>query len=542
MTTQRSQFYQRLKDEKFDLIIIGGGATGAGIALDAASRGLKTALVEKQDFASGTSSKSTKLIHGGLRYLKQFEFGLVREVGRERAIVHQLAPHLVKPEKMLLPIVQGGTYGKLASSFGLWVYDLLAGVKGDDRRRMLSQRETLQEEPLLRKEDLKGGGLYAEYRTDDARLTIENVKTAARLGAVCMNYLKVTELLYQKEKVAGCRCIDQLTGEQLEIKAHCIVNAAGPWVDDLRRADQSLKGKRIFLSKGIHVVVPSERLPLRHSVYFDVPGGRMLFAIPRQRATYIGTTDTAFKGDTNHVFAERKEVEYVLNSANSMFPESRLTFEDVESTWAGLRPLIYEEGKSAGEMSRKDEIFISPTGLISIAGGKLTGYRKMAEKIVNLVAKKLEIINGVKYKPCHSDKIPLSSEPFNNITEVIRFQQSIAEKITKLSLPGFYTIYLVENYGRDAASIADTALSSGEKGEAGLIKSELDFTVRNELVVKLADFFERRTGRLYFNIQSVRDNLDVVLDGFRHHLHWDNERCSQEKKEMDTLINISSRF
>ncbi len=536
MIAQRSQSIERLKSEKFDLLVIGGGVTGAGIALDAASRGMKTALVEKGDFASGTSSKSTKLIHGGLRYLKQLEIGLVREVGRERAIVHQLAPHLVRSEKMLLPIVKGGTFGKFSTSLGLWAYDYLAGVKGSDRRRMLDRTATLTAEPLLRSTGLIGGGLYAEYRTDDARLTIEIIKAAVRQGAICLNYFPAEGFVYENGRTGGAFCRDMITGEPTTVAASFVVSAAGPWVDDLRRKDNSLKGKRLFLSKGVHIVVPKERLPLRQSVYFDVPDGRMLFAIPRHRATYIGTTDTPFKGNPDHVFADVADVRYLLDGANAMFPDAQLSLADVESTWAGLRPLIFEEGKSAGEMSRKDEIFEAESGLLSIAGGKLTGYRKMAERIVNLVAGKLNAQGSQTFGPCFTDKIPFKEKPMKNLREVAEFQKSIDSKARQMGLPKHTAAYLVENYGESALQIISKAAALDLPPEPALLKSELAFCLLRELVVKPADFFERRTGRLYFDMPAVQRNLEPILADFAHHFQWSDEQLAAEKNEMETLM------
>ena len=539
MTTQRLQLFEKLKSGKFDLLVIGGGVTGAGIALDAASRGMKVALVEKRDFATGTSSKSTKLIHGGLRYLKQFEFGLVGEVGRERAIVHKLAPHLVIAEKMLLPIIEGGTFGKLATSIGLWVYDFLAGVESEDKRRMLTRKQVKALEPLLRTEDLLGGGLYAEYRTDDSRLTIELIKAAIRYGAVCLNYLETESFEYKNGKITAAKCRDKFTGEEFSISAKFIVSAAGPWVDKLRKKDNSLKGKRLFLSKGAHIVVAHELLPLRHSVYFDVPDGRMLFAIPRHRTTYIGTTDTPFEGDPNHVFADTNDVEYLLNGANGIFPGANLTKNDVESTWAGLRPLIFEEGKSASEMSRKDEIFESESGLISIAGGKLTGYRKMAERIVKLVSKKSVAAGGKNYGPCKTATLPLNLNPFKNEREVAEFQQIIARRVEEMNLPGHYTPYLVENYGETARIIIVKASALELEPEIAVMKTELAYCLAKEMVMKPADFFERRTGRLYFDIQSIQRNLDPILDDFKTYFKWSDEQLASEKQEMVDLIKSS---
>jgi glycerol-3-phosphate dehydrogenase len=271
-----------MEQEKYDVLVIGGGITGCGIALDAATRGVKTALVEMQDYAAGTSSRSTKLVHGGLRYLKQFEVKMVAEVGKERAIVYENGPHVTSPEWMLLPIHQGGTFGKFSTSIGLFVYDFLAGVKRSERRKMLSVEETLKHEPLLKKEGLKGGGYYVEYKTDDARLTIEVVKEAVKQGATAVNYTKVEEFIYENGKVKGVKVVDQLTKNSYNIYANKIVNAAGPWVDSLREKDQSRKGKSLQLTKGVHLVIDQSRFPLNQAIYFDTPDGRMVFAIPRE--------------------------------------------------------------------------------------------------------------------------------------------------------------------------------------------------------------------------------------------------------------------
>lgn len=543
MVAQRAALLQQLKSEEFDLLVVGGGITGAGIALDAASRGLKTALVEKRDFASGTSSKSTKLIHGGLRYLKQFEFGLVREVGLERGVVHKLAPHMVKAEKMLLPIMEGGTFGKTSTSFGLWLYDQLAGVTGSDRRRMLTREETANLEPALRKKGLIGGGLYAEYRTDDARLTIELIKAALRHQAVCLNYIEIDDFTHDDSGcINGAICNDLTGNEHFKLSARHIVSAAGPWVDQLREKDKSLHGKRLFLSKGVHIVVSGDRLPIRHAVYFDVPDGRMLFAIPRHRATYIGTTDTPFSGNPDQVFANPEDVDYLLAGVNSMFPGAGLGRKDVESTWAGLRPLIYEEGKSASEMSRRDEIFESASGLISIAGGKLTGYRKMAERVTDLVAAKLSASDGRQFGPCRTKGIPLQRKTFSDAREALHFAQALKAEVTAAGLPGFYADYLVENYGHESLNILGASAKFEAAPETALLRAELDYCLTEELVLKPADFLERRTGRLYFYIKSIGDNLEVVLEDMGRWLGWTEDKKQLERAEMQTLLRNVRNF
>ncbi len=538
VTTHRNATRRDLPAERFDLLVIGGGITGAGIALDAAARGLKVLLLEKTDFAAGTSSKSTKLIHGGLRYLKQLEFKLVREVGQERAIVHHLAPHLVKAEKMLLPIFRDGTFGKHSTAFGLWLYDRLAGVRPEDRRRMFDRRTTLAQEPLLHPDGLRGGGFYAEYRTDDARLTIELVKAAVRLGAGCLNYAEVLSFRYQSDgTVQGVDFRDITDGSLHAVDATHIVSAAGPWVDRLREKDGSREGKQIFLSKGVHLVVARERLPIKQAVYFDVADGRMLFAIPRHRTTYIGTTDTPYDGDPDQVFADADDVAYLLAGTNRMFPSVRLTPADVESTWAGLRPLIYEAGKSAGEMSRKDEIFQSPTGLISIAGGKLTGYRKMAARVVDLVMQKRKAEGLGAFQPCRTHRLPLvAGDPLTS-TALSRLRADIRTRVESENLPDFYTDYLLENYGPDTPLVlSDMPTFDSPHPETRLLRAELQFSVRHEWVVEPADFLERRTGRLYFHIRSIEDNLPVLLADMGRLLSWSAEKSAAAESDIRALL------
>lgn len=537
----RSEKFAALSAGQWDLLIIGGGITGAGIALDAASRGMKTALVEKNDFASGTSSKSTKLVHGGLRYLKQLEFALVSEVGRERAIVHKNAPHLVIPEKMLMPLVKGGTYGRISSSFGLEVYDILANVRKQDRRHMLSKEETLATEPLLNEATLLGSGYYSEYRTDDARLTIELIKAAQRKGAVCLNYCEVRSLIHAGSKISGVVCRDHTGNRELEVQSRYVVNACGPWVDHIRNMNNSIAKKRLHLTKGVHIVLPHEKLPVKHSIYFDVPDGRMIFTIPRGRTTYIGTTDTDYKGDLDEVLTTPGDAQYLIDAVNSTFPAIHLSVDDIESTWAGIRPLIHQDGKSASEISRKDEIFEAPDGLVSIAGGKLTGYRKMAQKTVDLVARRFEKADGTKFGPCTTRHIPLTADPLWNEEEVAYYRDTVSHKLKDHPLPDYWSGYLVANYGKQTDEIVSLMdqFESADPEEA-LIRSELKFGVDQEMVCTSVDFFDRRTGRLSFDIGSVIRYKDIVNDDLSGYLNWPAERKNSDKDFLDQKINSAS--
>lgn len=539
----RKKIIQNLTKTNFDLVIIGGGITGAGIALDAASRGMKVALVEKGDFASGTSSKSTKLIHGGLRYLKNFDFWLVKEVGSERAIVHKLAPHLVLPEKMLLPLIDGGSYGKWLTSIGLKVYDILAQVSGDDKRKMLEKKEALALEPLLPRKKLKGAGFYAEYRTDDARLTIENIKTGLTFGAVALNYTKVNEFVYDENHVSGVSCTDARSGQEFIINAKYVINAAGPWVDELRTMNNSKNGKRLHLTKGVHLVFPHEKLPVKQSVYFDVPDGRMIFAIPRGKITYVGTTDTNYVADKDNVQLDLADALYLISAVNNMFPKISLELGDILSSWAGLRPLIYEEGKSASELSRKDEIFVSETGLISMAGGKLTGYRKMAERVVNLLSKKIEEKEGIEFSECRTTKIPLCGNDFKKSKHVKKYIKEIFERIQADGFTEHDAWFLVTTYGKQAEIILEEYSKQKDKDPIiRMAKAELRFGINFEMITTPMDFFIRRTGRLYFDIENIPLLLEPILDEFKSIFNLDDAQILSWKERMIGEIAAHSDF
>lgn len=524
-----------LKNQQFDLIVVGGGITGAGIALDAVTRGMSVALVEKSDFASGTSSKSTKLIHGGLRYLKQFDFWLVKEVGTERAVLHELAPHLVVPEKMLLPIIKEGTYGSWLTSIGLKIYDVLASVEGDDKRRMLSKEEALEKEPLLPDTILEGAGYYAEYRTDDARLTLEVLKTAFAHGAMTLNYCEVKEFLSENQAVSGVRVHDHYSDENFEIKGKYVVNATGPWVDELRSRleDVSQQNKRLQPTKGVHLVVPFEKFPLRQSVYFDVPDGRMIFGIPRGRITYVGTTDTKYYDDLDLVQTQTVDALYLINAVNQMFPDIHLELDDIESTWAGLRPLIFEDGKSASELSRKDEIFESQSGLISIAGGKLTGYRKMSERIVDLVAKRMENRYDLKFKEVMTHVVPLTKRSFPNYKAVDTYIEEKYEVLKEFNFSKKAIKSLVHRYGRQLDSIIASFLDKKESDpDLRMVLAELDFCLTHEMCLTSLDFLERRTGRLLFEVPSTLPLVDKLVKVMAGELRWSNQRKKEEKEKV----------
>lgn len=542
---KRAQLLETASTQKFDLVIIGGGVTGAGIALDAASRGMKICLIEKNDFASGTSNKSTKLIHGGLRYLKQLEIGLVRESGRERAIVHKLAPHLVIPEKMLLPLVEGGTYGKMMTSIGLKVYDFLASVEGDDRRKMLDKEETLVKEPLLDHKTTLGSGYYSEYRTDDARLTIELLKKASEFGATILNYCEMDNFIYNSNnKIKSVDCIDHNSGDSFTISSRNFVSATGPWVDLLREKNASKNNKYLHLTKGVHLVFPFEKLPLKQSVYFDVSDGRMIFAIPRGHSTYVGTTDTDYFGNLERVVTTKADINYLLDAVNAAFPKINLNNDDIKSSWAGLRPLIHEENKDPSELSRKDEIFISDSGLISIAGGKLTGYRKMAHRAIDAVLDTMTSKQVDRLKDSFTENIPLTSNAMVSSKEVKLYQKKLQLKLETFGIKdAYFAWYLTSNYGKQAEIILNQMqLFSNKNPELRLVRAELWYGIHHEMVNSLVDFFVRRTGRLFFDISSISEFKNTIIKDCSEYLRWDKNRVNKENEILDILVKDATHF
>lgn len=541
----RSSNLQNMQDQVLDLLIIGGGITGSGIALDAQSRNLKTGLLEMRDFASGTSSRSTKLVHGGLRYLKQAAIKEVHEVGSERAIVYNNAPHVTTPLKMMLPFYEDGTFGPFTTAIGLDVYDRLAEVKHSERKYMLNPHDTLEREPYIKGEGLKGSGVYVEYRTDDARLTLEVLKKANDLGASIANYVKVTGLLYDADdKICGVIFKDLITEKTGEIHAKKVINATGPWVDEIRDMDHSNTGKHLHLTKGVHLVIDHDKFPISNSIYFDTPfhDGRMMFAIPREGKTYIGTTDTTWTEDPKEPNITATDVTYILAAANQMFdlPEY-LTPEDVESGWSGVRPLIQEEGKSPSEISRKDEIFQADSGLLSIAGGKLTGYRKMAEKIVDRVAKQLDLESEYEFLPTQTKDLTLSGGDVGGGKYWMEFfDKEVHEGIVNYDLDRNDAEKLVQRFGSNVRAVYELLPETKTKARLPRIDwAMLNYGLQHEMVEHPIDYLLRRSSQMLFNIAHMKSIKTPVIDYMSKFYDWDEDTKQQMTDEVNQKLDLS---
>ncbi len=524
----RAKNLEALACGHFDVLVVGGGITGAGVARDAALRGLSVALLERSDFAAGTSSRSSKLIHGGLRYLQQGDVGLVREAATERHVLRRLAPHLARPTQMLMPLATRSGYAKI--KVGLWTYDRLAGVSEDEQYRMLSRDETLALEPTLRPEGVYGAGLYYEYVTDDARLVMENVKSAAGLGAVIANHCEVTGFSCEGGRVTRVTWRDRVSGAEAEARAHVIINAAGPWVDEVRLLCETGEPPRLRLTKGIHLGLRPERLGVSRIVVMNARDKRGVFAIPKSEITYIGTTDTDYDGPFDDPAITLDDVLYLLEAAERTFRIDPLTPDDVVSAWAGLRPLLQQEGKKPSELSRKDEIMISSTGLLSIAGGKLTTFRRMAQRIIDLACEQLrEAGHTLPPRVGESEQMPLSGGETGD--DVTAYGEQLQRRWPEV--PHDVVERLVEVYGSNAermveAIAADPVLGTRAAPGRAVTQAEVAYALRDEMVLTLEDFLERRARLFLWSPENGLDAAEMVAQWMGTALGWSPRRRDDE--------------
>jgi glycerol-3-phosphate dehydrogenase len=539
----RQSLLERLERETFDIAIIGGGITGAGIARDAALRGLSVALVEKGDFASGTSGRSSRLIHGGLRYLRQGHLSLVRESLRERGLLLRLAPHLVRPAPFVFPLYEDSHHKPLRLRVGLAGYDLLAGSMGIGRHRSLSLANLLRREPTLRDEDMRAGFRYYDAITDDARLTLAVVLSALGHGAVALNYVEAVELEQTGGRIAGVRYRDIVDGGEGTVRARTVVSAVGPWTDQVR----SLVGLRGLLrpTKGIHVVVPHGRLAINDIVAFGWQG-RDLFAVPQGEHTYVGTTDTDHSGDPGAVEADHDDVAYVLEAANGTFT-TELSMSDVVATWAGIRPLVSEES-APSDIPRDYEILDGPPGLYTICGGKLTSFRSMAEHLVDHVIEREGSRFPERPSRCRTAREPL---PGGGASDFPRYEKQAVDALTGgWQLAEDAAKRLVSIYGTEHVKVLGHALSEPDllqplASGCSALAVEAAYAVRNEMAVTLEDFLRRRTSLMLFGQMDGGALAEGAARVMARALGWDGKETSRQLDEyrgaVDKMLAFSSR-
>ncbi|MFM8408892.1 MAG: glycerol-3-phosphate dehydrogenase/oxidase [Alphaproteobacteria bacterium] len=383
--------------EGLDLLVVGGGITGAGVVRDAAMRGLRVGLVERGDFASVTSSRSAKLIHCGVRYLEQGEIALVREAAVERSTLRRIAPHLAVRAHMVMPVHGRTSAGLLKLRAGLWAYEKLVQLEEGERHETWDREETIRRVPGIEADRLHGAAVFTEYVTDDARLVVETLKSARRHGARLVNHAPLVSLDPLSNGAMQATVRDETDGREASFVCAAVVNAAGPWVDSVRRLGGAAK-PRMHLTKGIHLVVSRERLPIDDVLVMRAADRRSVFIVPHDEIVWIGTTDTDYPEPVERPTIGLDDVDYLLEATNRILPTAKIGHADVSGAWAGVRPLLHQEGKSPSEISRRDEVMEEPGGLLSIAGGKLTTYRVMAERVVDQVVAR----HGFRAGPCRT--------------------------------------------------------------------------------------------------------------------------------------------
>jgi len=548
----RKAALERLAAESFDVLVIGGGATGCGVALDAAARGLRTALVEARDFAFGTSSKSSKLIHGGLRYLQQHDYLLVYEALHERQRLIRNAPHLVRPLPFLIPLFgRNGTIAKgvaKAYSVALWTYDLTGGLRIGHRHRRIDATGALAHFPVLRTDRLVASFLYWDAQADDARLTLALARTATREGAVVANYSPVDTLLEDGGRVCGVRLADGT-----RVRACVVVNAGGVWSDQIA----SLTGGdprtnvappvSLRPAKGIHLAIPAERLPCDYATVLVVPGDkRSIFVVPWAadevsnpvgpgRYTYVGTTDTDYSGPLDEPRCTSEDVAYLLAAVNA-WTTANLTPADVTGTWAGLRPLI-SDARSArtADLSRRHRVITSPNGLITVTGGKLTTYRRMAADTVDAAKRQLV---GQDRRPSRRDANRIPGSPTRRLTLIggDAWGQpggGVANRAARMGLAGEVVAHLTGRYGSETGEVlalceADPTLVEPLIEDLPYIKAEAIHAVRHEMAVTLSDVLGRRTRALILDLAATSRAAPDVAALIGAELGWDAEERDRQ--------------
>jgi len=488
--------------------------------------------VEKGDFASGTSSKSSKLIHGGIRYLENFEFGLVFEASQERRRLRKIAPHLVKPLPFLMPIYRSSKRGYWLIRAGMWLYDILALFRNVQRHRMLRPQAVAASEPEVDQRDLAGAARFYDCQVDDARLTLATILDASRYGAVVTNYTQVVGLLKESGKVTGAQVRDVLAGQEFAAHARVTLNATGVWVEEIQRLDDPGTVPQLRPTKGIHILVPRAKFNNRHAIAFTSPAdGRLMFLVPWGRYALIGTTDTDYQGDLDRVYADGQDVQYVLEAVNSAFPTVRLTRDDVVSTFAGTRPLISEQIASSYKVSREHKIFDSPSGLLSIAGGKLTTYRAMAEQMVDLAEKRLQRDSGRKPPHgCCTDKRCLDP---GEVRKVEADQATLARQGQAHGLDSEVMCHLVATFGTDYTRLLELVAGDhtlGQRLVADLpyIWAEVPYAVRQEMALTLSDVLARRTHLLYEDRQQGLGVAEAVAHLMAKDLGWGPDEVARQ--------------
>jgi len=524
-TLIREKSLARFRDEEFDLAVIGAGINGAAVARDASMRGLRVALIERGDFAGATSSRSSKLIHGGFRYLPQGQLKLVYEALRERErLRHRTAPHLVHPIQFLFPIYRRRGFNRFTMSMGLTLYDLFARMPFKEWHSSLNPAEVRETEPALSRDGLTGGAMYFDAWADDARVTFENVLDADLHGAAVANYTEVESFGASDGKLASASVRDLIGGGAYEVRAKEFLNAAGPWVDDIRRLDDPTAQPCVRLTKGVHLVFARTLLPVRESLVLADERGRIVFVMPHDRYVLVGTTDTDFTGDPASVRTEIGDVEYLIAVLAESLPGIKLTNADVATSFAGLRALVREkDGAAPSSVPREEVILESTSGLITVAGGKFTTHREIAQKLVDLVMKRLGRRAGI---------CPTLTTPFPGARPLEKGEESGGAAVLR-TIPSAAAEILKARYGTRAPIVARIASRRPELAQplsrgCPALGAEVVNAVVNEMAHSVGDFLIRRTSLSWRAPVEAEAAAAAVARIMAAELGWDRAREDAE--------------
>jgi glycerol-3-phosphate dehydrogenase len=520
----RTENLLSLKQNKFDLVIVGGGILGAGIARDAASRGMKVALVEKSDFASGTSSRSSKLIHGGIRYLENLEFGLVFEALNEREKLYELAPHLVHPLRFLLPIYENSRVGYFKMGLGMFLYDILALFQSGLHER-LDAEQTATRMPWIKKDGLVGSFVYSDAYMDDDRLVMETLRSAHELGAIVSNYTQAKTAVFDAEgKIIGIGAQDQLDKKnEFQIYGKHVISCVGAWTDEVAPILEKNWKKSLRPTKGIHITLSRERLPLPEAVVMAVDKeNRIVFGIPRHEMIIIGTTDTDFKETPDNVVANADDVHYLLKIANEYFPGANLTTGDIIATYAGVRPLVDDGAKTEGKTSREHKIITTEHGTTFVMGGKYTTYRRISEQALLEALKHFSTVDQVGFASNQTET------PLNPFCSSENYQRALTlcdswSRQFHLSLEDTYKLAL--RHGMET----ETLLAMGHKLSLTRIEVEFLHALRNTMCINLVDFYTRRYPLFLAEPNHGLEWLDLLGMLAQNELDWSQEELEVQK-------------
>lgn len=532
----RPQMLKAMHEEMFDLAIIGGGITGAGVARDAASRGMRVALIEADDFAIGTSSRSSKLIHGGIRYLENYEFHLVFEALSERALLFEIAPTLVHPLRFVLPLYKGGRVGMFLMGLGMWLYDALSLFEAPEPHERLSARESVERLPMLQSRGLLGSYVYSDAYMDDDRLTLETMRSAVAHGAVVANRVRAVDASFDRTgRMQAIRCKDGVSGKSFELRAKHFISTVGPWTDRVG-VDLLKTWKKVLRpSKGVHLTFNRSRFDVSDAIVMAADNDkRIVFGIPRHEMYIIGTTDTDYPGDPADVAVEKEDVEYLLKVADHYFPGAKLSKDDIVASYAGVRPLVDDGAATESKTSREHMTYTDPRGITFIAGGKYTTYRRMALEAVEAVLEEFSLEDKVRFG---RSQTATALNPLASVEALASARQASGRYASELRLARGIVDTMVERHGKEVESLLRFDPGRSFNDDERMVTMEAKHAIRETMCDSLVDFYFRRLPLFLARADHGLPLLARISRAFQEELGWSETERTQQASRLQEVMN-----